>query len=102
MAINTAMLSVYVYKFSYAVNCDASSKMTPCITTLRIMTHNIMGLFVILSINDTQHNSIESHYAECCGFYCYAESRYSECRYAECRYDKCRYAEYRYAKFHLC
>ncbi len=38
-----------------------------------------------LSINDTQHSSIECHYAECHVFYCYAECNYAECRYAECR-----------------
>ncbi len=43
-----------------------------------------MGLFATLSINDTQHTSIECNYAECR----YAESRdfncYAECRHAEC------------------
>jgi hypothetical protein len=40
-------------------------------TTLSITTLSIMGQVTTLSINDTQHNSIEGHYAEC---------RYVECR----------------------
>ncbi len=39
--------------------------------TLSIMKLSIMGLFVTLSINDTQQNRIECHYAECR----YAKSR---------------------------
>ncbi len=35
------------------------------ITTLSITTLGIMGLVTTLSINGTQHNSIECHYAEC-------------------------------------
>jgi hypothetical protein len=34
------------------------------ITTLSIMTLSTMGLFATLSI-DTQHNSIERHFADC-------------------------------------
>jgi hypothetical protein len=47
---------------------------TLSITTFSIMTLSIMWLVTPLSINDsiyTQHNSIESHYAECC---------FAECR----------------------
>ncbi len=35
------------------------------ITTFNLMTLSIMGLVTTLSKNDTQHNSIECHYAEC-------------------------------------
>ncbi len=34
-------------------------------TTFSITTLSIMGLVTTLSISDTQHNSIECHYAEC-------------------------------------
>ncbi len=41
-------------------------------------------------INDTHHNGIEYHYAECryaeCRvIYCYAACHSAECRYAKCR-----------------
>jgi hypothetical protein len=48
-----------------------------------ITTLGIMGLFVTLSINDTQLSSIECHYSECHVF-CNAECHYAECRYVEC------------------
>ncbi len=35
------------------------------VTTFSIMTLCIKGLLVTLSINDTNHNNIECHYAEC-------------------------------------
>jgi hypothetical protein len=72
------------------------------------MTLCIWGLYVTLSISDTQHKQHSAqqcsaimrsvislsvtfyyHYAESC----YAECRYDECRYAECRYDYCRSAK---------
>jgi hypothetical protein len=36
--------------------------------TLSILALSVMGLYATLSINDTQHNSIEYRYAECCAF----------------------------------
>ncbi len=53
-------------------------------------------------ICNTQHNTIESHYAECLkaesrNCYYYTESHHAECNYAECRYAQCRYAECCYA-----
>ena len=39
-------------------------------TTLSITKHSIMGLFVTLSINDTQQNNL-LHYAKCCYVECH-------------------------------
>jgi hypothetical protein len=44
--------------------------MSLSIPTLGIATLSTMGLFATLSINDTLHNSIECHYADCRIFYC--------------------------------
>ncbi len=41
-----------------------------------------IGIFATLSINDTQHNSIDCRYAVCVVIFYY----YAECRYAEYRY----------------
>ncbi len=62
-----------------------------------------MGLFMTLSINDTQH---KWHSAQTLSktvlstimmsvaiFYCYAASRYAKFRYTECRQAECCYAE---------
>jgi hypothetical protein len=56
------------------------------------MTLSIMGLLVILTKNDTHHDTTAIKYAE----WNYAEWHYAECRYDECRYFECRYAECRY------
>jgi hypothetical protein len=71
--------------------------------TLSIVTHRIMDLLTAFSINDTLHNSVECHYAECRDaeyqfFYCYVECHYAECRFAESHYAECRYAECHYAE----
>jgi len=54
--------------------------MTFNLKAIGMMTQIIMGLFVTLGINDTQHKSIKFRSAEC---HC-AECHYAECRYAEC------------------
>jgi hypothetical protein len=55
-------------------------------------------------MNDTPHNGILDHYAECLVFivmfaynfaYHYAECHYAECRYAKCCNAKSRYTECR-------
>ncbi len=48
--------------------------------TFSIETLSIMGLFVTLSVNDTEFLYAECHFAECH----YAECHYAECHYAEC------------------
>jgi hypothetical protein len=54
-----------------------------------------MGLFVTLSINDTQY---AQRYAVCR----YAVCRYAVCHYAVCRYAVCRYTECRGAVQTVC
>ncbi len=57
--------------------------------TFSIMTLlSMKGLYVTLSITDTEDNNA-LHYTVCR----YAECRYAECRFAECCYAVCRYAE---------
>ncbi len=51
---------------------------TLSIMTFSITTLSIMGLVTTLAINDTQHNSIECHYAEC------RDYLNADCRFAEC------------------
>jgi hypothetical protein len=56
-----------------------------------ITSLSIRGLYVTVSINDTQHSITmlclfdECHHAECH----YAECYYAECYYAECYYAEC-------------
>ncbi len=57
---------------------------TLSITTFRITTLSIIGLFATLSISDAHFSNIERLYAECPVYYCYAECRYADCHYAEC------------------
>jgi hypothetical protein len=67
--------------------------------TFSIMTLSIKGLYVTISINDTQHiNSLQyavCHYAECRVLFVVMLCRFAECRYTECRYAECRYTECR-------
>jgi hypothetical protein len=67
--------------------------MTLSITAFRITTLSIKGLFVTLSMKDTQrkrhldnNNAIVLSVAF---IYCYAECRYAECHHAKCRYSVC-------------
>jgi hypothetical protein len=46
------------------------------------MTLSPMNLFVILSIDDTEHNSIYCLYTKCLVFYCCSECHNAESRYA--------------------
>ncbi len=52
-------------KGATTLNITTFSITTFSITTLSIMTLNIMGLVKTFSTHDTQHNSIECHYADC-------------------------------------
>jgi hypothetical protein len=60
-----------MYKYLYKYNKSKvllrhfHGTTTLSITTLSIKALSIMGLLTTLSINDTQPNSIECHYAEC-------------------------------------
>jgi hypothetical protein len=71
---------------------------TLSLTALRIMTLNIKGLYVTLSI------TMLCHYAECRIFFwyakcCHAEFHFTECHYAVCHYTECPYPECRYAEY---
>ncbi len=73
------------------------SMTTFSITTFRIMTLSSKDVFVTISINDNQHNSVsfychyvECRYAECRVFYRCAWCHNAECRCADCSYAECR------------
>jgi hypothetical protein len=62
---------------------------------------SIKGLFVTLSINDTQHNNNLYRVPLCsvsCFIYCLVECHYAKCRYAECHYAECHYAYCHYVE----
>jgi hypothetical protein len=55
------------------------------VTTFSIETLCIVGLFLTISLNDTQHNNMLSVIMLTVAFYfCYTECRHAECHYAEC------------------
>jgi hypothetical protein len=67
--------------------------------TFSIITLSIKGLYVALSINNTQHTNplqyADSHYAECRVLFVVMLCRSAACHFAECRYAECRYTECR-------
>ncbi len=65
------------------ISTDLKGATTLIIAAFSITTLGILGLFLTLSINDTQHNMFECNYAVRC---------YAQCHYAESRHDECRRA----------
>ncbi len=90
---NTLAYLVYNYtrKKGFITSAPQSGATTTCIMTL-----SIEGLFVTLSINDTDRATL-CHYAECRCAVCHypvchcAECHYPECHCAECCYSECQY-----------
>ncbi len=74
------------------------------------MTLSIRGLFVKLSISDSElkwHSGLQGSYimlsvimSRSRFIYLYAECHYDECRFDESHYAECHYAECRYAEHH--
>jgi hypothetical protein len=60
------------------------------------MTISMQGLYVTLSISDTQYERL-CHYAVLRFIYYYIECLYVECLHANCHYAECHYANCHYA-----
>ncbi len=58
-------MAKFAHKNVFDTDSGCIGATTFSIATFSITTLSIMGLVTTLSISDTQHNSIECHYAEC-------------------------------------
>ncbi len=99
------LVNVTLLCFSHEIKDETAFS----ISTLSIMTLSVRGLYVTLSISDSQHkwhstlqlwHYAECHYAECrVLFIIMAECHCAECHYAECHYAECRSAKNKHTSF---